>query len=107
MWYASNKVENVLNFFRSPTNKLYVLFLNYTVKMYDSVLDGLLSEAQKVHTQQRALVKLIKSVMSHFVKPSYKRDSVYFKNSKNQKDDKDLIIGDRVKAILHSQRNMD
>ena len=101
--YASNKVENVLNFLRSPTNKLYVLFLNYTVKMYDSVLVGLQSEEPKVHTQQRALVKLIKSVMSRFVKPSAMRDSVDkvdFKNSKNQKDDKDLIIGDQAQSYI-------
>ena len=47
-------MENVVNILRSPTNKLYVLFLNYTVKMYDSVLDGLLSEAQ-VRTHNKGL----------------------------------------------------
>ena len=41
--------------------------------------------------------------MSRFVKPSAMRDSVDkvdFKNSKNQKDDKDLIIGDQAQSYI-------
>ena len=39
--YAERKVEGIFNFVRSPTNKLYVLFLNYTVHVYDEVLRNL------------------------------------------------------------------
>ncbi|KAK3582881.1 hypothetical protein CHS0354_012493 [Potamilus streckersoni] len=38
--YAHMKVENILKFLISPTNKLYVLFLDNAVKMYGGVLGG-------------------------------------------------------------------
>lgn len=35
--YAEKKVESIFNFVKSPTHKLYVLFLKYTVKLFDEI----------------------------------------------------------------------
>lgn len=96
--YALKKVDNILKFLQSPTNKLYVLFLNYTVKMFDPVLLGLQSDEPKIHLLKRSLLKLIQTVLSRFVKPSAlnngRLQDVDFKSRYNLKDDKDLVIGE-------------
>ncbi|KAH3878086.1 hypothetical protein DPMN_001968 [Dreissena polymorpha] len=36
--YAKKKVEVIFGFVRSPTNKLYVMFLKYTINVFDETL---------------------------------------------------------------------
>ena len=36
--YAEKKVDNIYFFARSPTNKLFVLLLNYSVQDFDDIL---------------------------------------------------------------------
>ncbi|KAK3601673.1 hypothetical protein CHS0354_038240 [Potamilus streckersoni] len=68
--YAHKKVENILMFLISPTNKLFVLFLDFTVKMYDDVLVGLQSDEPKMHVLSKMLVNQIVKALCHFFKPA-------------------------------------
>ena len=42
--YTEKKVNAIYDFMRSPTNKLYAIFLSYTVKVFDEVLCKTISE---------------------------------------------------------------
>ena len=102
--YAQKKTENILKFLQSPTNKLYVLFLNYTVTMFDSVLVGLQSEEPKIHVLRRSLLKLVRTVMSRFLKPSAMASGSLedsdFRSRYNLKEDMDLVIGDACRNFI-------
>ena len=68
--YAERKVDSVFTFLKSPTNKLYVLFLDYTVKVYDDVLVTLQSDEPKIHALRQALLKVLCDLLTRFVKPA-------------------------------------
>ena len=68
--YAEKKVETILSFVSSPTNKLYVLFLSYTLKVYEEILTCLQSEVPKIHLLRRSLQKLLRTLLVMFIKPS-------------------------------------
>ncbi|KAK3576179.1 hypothetical protein CHS0354_001198 [Potamilus streckersoni] len=97
------KVENILKFLKSLKNKLYVLFLDYTVKIYDDVLMGLQSDEPKIHLLRKMLVNLIMKVLCSFVKPAFMSsclpEAVDFKSSYCLKD-KDLVMGDAAHSFI-------
>ena len=108
--YAEKKVNSIYKFVSSPTNKLFVIFLSYTVKMFDEVLLGLQSEEPKIHLMRRMLHKLIRNILKRFVKPSAmiskSVDEVSYKLSYNVKANSDLIIGeDATKFIADKDQN--
>ena len=53
--YAEKKVDKILSFLRSPTNKLFILFLNYTVNVFDEILTSLQANEPKAHILRRCL----------------------------------------------------
>lgn len=92
--YAEKKVNAIYDFMRSPTNKLYAIFLSYTVNVFDEVLLGLQAEDPKVHVLRRMLHKMIRQILNRFVKPSAmigkSVDEVQYKLSYNIKPTKIL-----------------
>ncbi|CAC5395891.1 unnamed protein product [Mytilus coruscus] len=97
--YAEKKVEAIYEFVKSPTNKLYMLFLNYAVHVFDDILKNLQTEEPMIHLLRKALNKLLRNVLTRFVKPSafamaQTVDSVDYKSSYNQKTDQELVIGE-------------
>jgi hypothetical protein len=92
--YAEKKVNAIYDFMRSPTNKLYAIFLCYTVNVFDEVLLGLQAEDPKVHVLRRMLHKMIRQILNRFVKPSAmigkSVDEVQYKLSYNIKPTKIL-----------------
>jgi hypothetical protein len=105
--YAQKKVESIYKFVSSPTNKLYVLFLHYTVKIFDEVLLGLQSEQPKIHVLRRMLHKLLRNIMVRFVKPSAliskAVDQVNYKLSYNIKTNNELVIGEECQKFIADQ----
>lgn len=106
--YAETKVENIYTFLRSPTNKLYVLFLNYAVKVFDEVLLGLQSEEPRIHVLRRNLHKLIRQILVKFVKPSAmvskSVDEVNYKLSYNVKSKSELVIGEDASGFIAQKK---
>ena len=102
--YAERKVEGIFNFVRSPTNKLYVLFLNYTVHVYDEVLRNLQCEDPKIHVQRRSLHKLLRNILVRFVKPSAMFgkcvDEVQYSVRYNQKANNELVIREACQNFM-------
>ena len=105
--YAERKVEGIFNFVRSPTNKLYVLFLNYTVHVYDEVLRNLQCEDPKIHVLRRSLHKLLRNILVRFVKPSAMFgkcvDEVQYSVRYNQKANNELVIGEACQNFIASR----
>eukprot|EP00745_Piridium_sociabile_P015859 TRINITY_DN23683_c0_g2_i1.p1 TRINITY_DN23683_c0_g2~~TRINITY_DN23683_c0_g2_i1.p1 ORF type:complete len:488 (+),score=133.55 TRINITY_DN23683_c0_g2_i1:473-1936(+) len=66
--YAASKVENIFNFIRSPTNRLYCMFLSYSVQMFDQFLLGFQSDEPKIHKLKRGMEALLRNIFSRFVK---------------------------------------
>lgn len=102
--YAEKKVESILTFVRSPTNKLYVLFLSYSIKVYEEILTCLQAEDPKIHILRRSLLKLLRSLLVRFVKPSaianQPLDKVEYHLRYNIKPDSELVIGESATEFI-------
>ena len=107
--YAARTVDSVHTFLKSPTNKLYVLFLEYTVKVFDDVLVNLQSDEPKIHVLQQSLLKVLRNLLVRFVKPAAIRgvslEDVNFKSPYNLKNDSELVIGDAARAFIADATN--
>ena len=77
-----------------PTNKLFMLFLNYSVNVFDVLLTSLQASEPIIHILIRCLHKLVRNVLIHFVNLSVmtgkSADQVQFKSAYNQKPDSEL-----------------
>ena len=106
--YAERKIDNIYAFVTSPTNKLFVLFLNYSVKVFDEVLISLQASEPKIHILRRCLHKLLRSILIRFVKPSAMTgksvDQVEFKLAYNQKPDPEPVIGEAARDFLKQKK---
>jgi len=102
--YASNKVNSVLDFVRSPTNRLFALFLSNCVKVFDHVLLTFQADEPQIHLLRRALVKLIRNLLVRFVKPaamvSNTVEEVNYKVPYNIKDNQDIVIGEDAQEFM-------
>ena len=58
----ARKVETILSFMRSPTNKLYELFFSYTLMVYEEIHTCFQPEDPNIHILRRSLQKLLISV---------------------------------------------
>ena len=109
--YAQRKVKSVLTFLKSPTNKLCVLFLDYTVKVYDDILVNLQSDEPRIHVLRQSLLKLLRNILTRFVKPAAmlgrSPECVVFTLADNHKNDSYLIIGEATRAFIEdAEKNM-
>jgi hypothetical protein len=102
--YADKKVDAIYSFVKSPTNKLYVLFLNYTIHVFDNVLCRLQTEEPMIHLLRGTLHSLMRNILTRFVKPSAMNgkplNEVDYKVAYNQKSDNELVIGEAAKKFV-------
>lgn len=105
--YAEVKVETIFTFIKSPTNKLYAIFLSYTVKLYDEVLKNLQAEDPQIHKVRGALHSVMRNLLSRFVKPAAmvgkSVDEVQYTLGYNQKVDSELVIGNAAKDFIRDK----
>ncbi|KAJ8307462.1 hypothetical protein KUTeg_015546 [Tegillarca granosa] len=105
--YAEKKVDSIFSFVKSPTNKLYCLFLSYTINVYDEVLKNLQAEDPRIHKLRGSLHSVMRNILSRFVKPAAmvgkSVDEVMYKEQCNQKVDNDLVIGNTAKEFIRNK----
>lgn len=102
--YVSNKIISIHSFLRSPTNKLYCLFLSYTIKTFDSTLTALQSEEPKIHVLKRSMERLMLAMFSRFLLPTSVSGKslleVNFQDPSNFKSNSDLLIGQAARDFI-------
>ncbi|KAL3831791.1 hypothetical protein ACJMK2_023495 [Sinanodonta woodiana] len=103
--YAKQKVESIFQFIKSPTNKLFGIFLKYVHK---DILEGVLvvfqSEEPQIHLLQPHLKKLLRRTMTCFVCNNHIRgkdvNQILYKDPNNQKNNELIMIGDEARDFL-------
>lgn len=110
--YAMSKAEAIFHFIRSPTNKLYVLFLLHAVKIMEPFLTSLQAEQPMIHQLRRKLLDLLRKVLSKFVQPTGMMtttdgktkevpvEEVDFKTLSNLKEKSELSIGEQATLFI-------
>ncbi|XP_070209689.1 protein FAM200C-like [Littorina saxatilis] len=106
--YAASKVDGILVFIRSPTNKLYSLFLAHTFKVFEPYLLSFQEEGPMIHRMRRDMLRMVRALLTKFVKPSallYKGDltTVEYKLTYNQKENSEIVIGEDARAFLDAK----
>ena len=98
--YTSDRKENVLREIRSRTFRLYVIFLDFILPVFDTTNAILQSEKPLVHRQKRIMASLLRDIMVLFVKPSAMRfqklTDVDLSVSTNLKAGKDIVVGEKA-----------
>ena len=107
--YTSNRKENVLQEIRSKTFRLYVIFIDFILPVFDTTNAILQSEKPLVHRQKRIMASLLRNIMVLFVKPSAMRfqklTDVDLSVPTNLKAGKDIVVGEKAdKWIKESGR---
>ena len=60
---ASKKASKILETLRSRSTRLYIMFLSYTIKLFDSFLTVNQSDSPKAHKMQNSCRKLIRDIL--------------------------------------------
>lgn len=103
---TTSQFESIKSLMQNPLTKLYCLFLESTLPIFNAVNVFLQQEAPAIHMLRRKLQGLLKDLLVRFVKPSALQvgstsiTDVNFQKRKFQKDDADLVIGSKCRAQL-------
>ena len=104
---ASKKLEMLESFYGSPTNRLYCLFLQEVLKIFDGVNTSLQSEKPKIHLLRRSLHKLLRMLLLRFVNPGALQGKtvtdVKFQVELYHKKDSNLILGENVRQFIRDK----
>ncbi|KAK3755432.1 hypothetical protein RRG08_008007 [Elysia crispata] len=105
---ASKKASKILETLRSRSVCLYIMFLSYTIKLFDSFLTVNQSDSPKAHKMQNSCRKLIRDIRVRFVVPAAFGggkviEDVDYKSKYNLKHDKDLIIGEMSRVFIENK----
>ena len=96
--------ERMYNFHRSPTNKLYCVFLQYAIKPFVNTNLKLQREEPQIHVLKKTLLALVRDLLIRFIQPwaltGKLVTSVNYKNPINQKKNEGLMIGELAKNMI-------
>ena len=93
-------------------NKLYCLFLQYSIPLFNRVNVELQSESPKFHVLLDILQQLLRDIQLRFVKPAIllkatMPEKCEYAKHENQREDEDLIVGVKVRDFLSSEQLTD
>lgn len=105
--YSASKVENIFQFLRSPTNKLYCLFLAYTVELFDDFLLAFQSDKPKIHKLKAEMELMLRKLLGRFVKPVARKNKpvqdVEYNLPYNILPNSELAIGEDARKFLEAK----
>ncbi|KAK7476106.1 hypothetical protein BaRGS_00032660 [Batillaria attramentaria] len=111
--HQNDRLERLSALFRSPTSKLYCLFLMDVLDVFDQANVTLQCETPMVHMVRRTLFKLLRSLFERFLKPVALANKsgellkeVQFKVDYHQKNNEDLAIGEEAHAFIANGNNL-
>lgn len=97
------KLEKIADFLRSPTNKLYTMFLLCAHATFATFLTVMQAEEPKIHVLQSNIRSLERTILSKFIKPSAITNGpsqVDYRSSLNHKENNELIIGENARDFI-------
>lgn len=107
--YASTKAARIFEFVRSPTNRLYLVFLIHAVADFKEFLLKFQSDEPQIHQLKAGMQKLLTTVLGRFVKPAARRGKdvleVSFEDPDNCVRDEDLCIGEEARSMIEDKQN--
>ena len=106
---SGDKAKLIVDRLNNDYNKLYCLFLLKVIPTFTRFNLELQEDAPKIHLLHDKLQDFLKEMLLHFVKPttlvsSTSIASCNYKDDSNQKEDKELIVGHNVTALLASHK---
>ncbi|KAK3592696.1 hypothetical protein CHS0354_037832 [Potamilus streckersoni] len=107
--YSAQKIDVIFQFLHSLTNRLYCLFLSYTIKAFEKVLLKFQAEEPMMHEVQPLLCSLLSDLYSRFIMPdailNCTVEEVCFRDRQEQKADEDLLIGEARDFLGKAEEN--
>ena len=101
---SNDRLERMYTFLKSPTKKLYILFLTNTLPVFEEVNLELQSDEPMIHIVRRKMLKLLKLLFLRFLKPVALHGKpvldVQFHPPYHHKADADLLIGDAARKYI-------
>eukprot|EP00057_Strongylocentrotus_purpuratus_P020198 XP_011674672.1 PREDICTED: uncharacterized protein LOC105443327 [Strongylocentrotus purpuratus] len=93
-------------------NKLYCMFLLYSTPLFNKLNLELQEEAPQINLLRQKFQDFLRDVLIRFVKPAAvvgasSLQECAYKDKSNQKDDKDLVVGQNVKELLANSKFSD
>ncbi len=105
---CAERHERCKGFLRSQTAKAFCLFLIYALEMFDRANQALQFEKPLLHKSRRIQLDLYRNVLLKILKPSAFSSKellkVDFKASYNQKDNKDIVLGEKCRSYMKSRK---
>lgn len=97
--------EKIFYFLSSDLNRTYCSFLLHTVSDFEETNIQLQSASPKIQVLKQILEELLKGLFVKFVKPSVIKmfkdlTEVPYQQLENQKDDEELVIGNKAFDLL-------
>ena len=68
--FAKAKAVQIMDFLKSPTNRLFALFLNYAARLFNPILVGLQAEEPLIQELKPAMDALLRDLLTKYVKSS-------------------------------------
>lgn len=104
------RLDRLCEFFKSPTNRLYCLFLSHALQLFDTLNLQLQNEAPQVHVLHSLLHKFLRDCLMRFVKPSAMVGKlavdVDYQQGCHQKVDGDLVIGESTEKFIQKKEEV-
>lgn len=101
------RLVSINSFFKSGSNLMYCLFLQYALKPFHDINERLQSEGPQIHSLKRTLCMFLSDLFARFVKPAARFDKAVtdVKFEEHQVPDSDLMIGQETKVFLAGKRD--
>ena len=104
------KADKLCTFFKSPSNKLYCLFLLNVIPLFDNLNIQLQSQEPQIHKFVSLLTRFYRELLVRFVKPATFNTGVFdcnidFHSRVNQKLDCDLVVGQTCREFIADKAN--
>lgn len=107
MNYASSKVVRIDKMLEDCNTKLYCLFLQNVIPIFDIANQLLQKDEPVIHLLHDVMINQLTDIFIRFLKPNTVTSAksipeVKFDNIDNQKDDKSLVIGQSARSYIES-----
>ena len=107
---AQSKVDKVMHFFSVKSNKLYCVFLQGAIPLFEHANVALQKEEPCIHSMHRTLLKQLREILVRFIKPEFLINDITkvdFTNTSSHKSSQGLFIGNAARDLIMTMPDLD